>query len=156
MRLAERARDLRVQTALGAGAATLAAGLVAEAVILSAISAGAGAAIALATLKGLRFAVALDVPRLSGIGLDVRTFVGTAAIALIAASAIALLPVLRVRRNATMTTGERSPTSRVSARARGGWWAPKSRRRSRTARHARGPRHCAQGRVGMAGGRSVG
>lgn len=118
MRLAERTRDLRIQTALGAGTRTLAAHLLAEAALIAGGSAILGSALGALTLKLLRAGVAIDVPRLDLVHMDASVLVTTCAIALVSAAIVALLPLLRVRQNATITAGERATTARVSGRAR--------------------------------------
>jgi predicted permease len=118
MRLTERSRELRIQAALGASPASLAAQLLAEAAIVGGAAALVGGALGAGTLKALRAFAAIDVPRLGAVRLDSEVFVSACVVALAGSALVALLPLLRLRRDSAITSGERASTTRVSTRSR--------------------------------------
>jgi putative ABC transport system permease protein len=69
-------------------------------------------------LKALRTLTAIDLPRLGTVGLDTQVVVASCVVALAASAAVSMLPLVRLRRDSTITSGERASTTRVSAASR--------------------------------------
>ena len=121
-RHAGREREAAVRVALGAGRARLASLALAECLVL----AGLGGALAIAlSAWGLRVLVALapaSLPRLDSVRLDGRVLLVAGALTLLVATAVGLLPALRLGRAdpAAALQGARTTTGgRVAARRRG-------------------------------------
>ena len=93
-----RQREVAVRAALGAGSGQLARQFIVENLLLTAVSAALGVAVAFA---GLRVLIALappEVPRLASIGIDARVLAVTAGISVAVGFIFGLLPVLQARR----------------------------------------------------------
>jgi putative ABC transport system permease protein len=118
IRLAERSRDLLVQTALGAEPRRLARQLVLEASILAASGGIGGLAVGSVALRVLKAVVPMEIPRLAHATMDWRAGVCAVLLATACGIAIALLPLVRIARGQAMAAADRSRTSRVSSRTR--------------------------------------
>ena len=116
-----RAREIAVRRALGAGTWRLGRQFLIENLVLTLIAAALGTVGAYA---GLRFLLAIapaDVPRLAGVGLDLRVLAVTLAVSVTAGLVFGLVPTFQARRVAVhpgLAGGGRGSTGRGSARLR--------------------------------------
>lgn len=118
MRLAERARDLRVHMALGASRRALAAQLLAESAVMALCAGALGVAFAAFILSALRAVAPADIPRLQHAHLDAAAAAFTVVASLLAGATVALLPLGKLRRVGDLAASERGATTRVSSRTR--------------------------------------
>lgn len=94
-RLARQRRETALRAMLGARGPQLARPLVAEAALLALLGGGAGLALGWAGVRILRASGPADIPRLSEIQLDWRAMALAAALALLAAIVLSMLPLRR-------------------------------------------------------------
>jgi putative ABC transport system permease protein len=90
-----RQRELAVRAALGAGRGRIVRGLLIESILLGLMGGAVGAGLAYA---GLRVLVAMgpaNLPRLSEISLDARTFAFTAVLSVLSSACFGLIPALK-------------------------------------------------------------
>lgn len=95
-RLVRQRREASVRAALGASRLRLARPLVAEAVVLAALGAGAGIALGWTGVRVLHAVGPQDLPRLADIRLDLRAAGVACLLALVAAGTLAALSLVRV------------------------------------------------------------
>lgn len=119
----ERAREMSVRRALGAGAARIAQQLATESVFVGLAGATLGAALTVVALRAFRALAPGSLPRMESLAVDTRVLAFAVAVGTLTALAFGLLPVLRL----TLTTRE-NPL-RMAARG------STSTRRAHSARH---------------------
>ncbi|HET9833553.1 MAG TPA: ABC transporter permease, partial [Vicinamibacterales bacterium] len=90
-----RQRELSLRAALGAGRAQIIRSLLVESMLLSVIGGAVGVGLAYAGLRVLLAVGPANLPRLSEISLDVRTFGFTAVVSLLSSLLFGLLPALK-------------------------------------------------------------
>ncbi|MCB1019176.1 MAG: ABC transporter permease [Acidobacteria bacterium] len=100
VRLDVRRGELALRAALGAGRVRLTRQLLTEGLLLAALGAAGGVALALATVPALRALVPAMVPRADAIALDARVLSFGVAVALAAVLTAALTPALQAARSA--------------------------------------------------------
>jgi predicted permease len=99
-----RSRELAVRAALGAGQSRLVRQLLTESVVLGAVGAAAGLAIAYALLRMIVAVAPEGVPRLELAGIDWRVLTFTLVLTLLSCCLFGLLPALRASRPEIQTT----------------------------------------------------
>jgi putative ABC transport system permease protein len=99
VRAEERAREMSVRTALGAGRRRLTSQLVTETLAVAALGGAAGVASAFLGVEALRAAAPADLPRLDEIRVDATVLVFTALVTLGAAVLFGLAPALLAGRS---------------------------------------------------------
>ena len=109
--------EVAVRLAIGAGRGRLARQFLAEALVLAGLAASLGTVFAHAALASLVSLVPTDVPRLGETRVDGMVLAAAILTALAAASALALVPVLALRR---IPTALHEASRRTSGRHRGG------------------------------------
>jgi putative ABC transport system permease protein len=120
VRFDARRHELAVREALGATNANTARAFVAEVVVVGVIACAGAIAVASVALQLLRHTSVVDVPRLSGVGLDARAVVFAAIVATSAIVVCCLTPMIRIRRGLAIDRAARSSTaSRRENRLRG-------------------------------------
>ena len=118
-RAASRAREFALRSALGAGPGRVARELLAEGLILAALGAALGCALAHLILDGVRALAPTDLPRLSELRADPGVFAFAACLSLLAVLATGIAPSLlaaRAKLQPGLAQGGRGAT-------RGGWLA---------------------------------
>jgi len=95
---AERTRELAVRRALGARKARVARQLLVESVLLGALGAAAGLAVAAVAVRLLVAIMPEGVPRLADVGVDLHTFVAAALLAAATGVAVGCFPALSLSR----------------------------------------------------------
>jgi putative ABC transport system permease protein len=118
-----RAREIAIRAAIGSSAWRLARQFAVETTLITLIAAGLGVALAHVALVVLVAQAPADIPRLDGVGIDVRVLGLTAAVSILVGLTFGLVPTLQALRVDPQTTlkGEagRSVTGgRGTARAR--------------------------------------
>jgi putative ABC transport system permease protein len=98
VRVTSRTRDAALRTMLGATRGRLAQLLVTESVMLAALGATLGIALAWGLLKGITILLEGSIPRLAGAGLDPRALAFAAVLTLATGLLIGLYPLLSVMR----------------------------------------------------------
>jgi putative ABC transport system permease protein len=93
-----RQREIAVRSALGAGSLRVVRQLLTESLVLSAISAALGLALALGGIRFLAWWNPANIPRVSGVTLDARVLVFTAIVALMTSIIFSLAPAMRAMR----------------------------------------------------------
>jgi putative ABC transport system permease protein len=93
-----RQREIAVRSALGAGSLRVVRQLLTESLVLSAISAALGLALALGGIRFLAWWNPANIPRVSGVTLDARVLVFTAIVALLTSIVFSLAPAMRAMR----------------------------------------------------------
>jgi putative ABC transport system permease protein len=93
-----RQREIAVRSALGAGSLRVVRQLLTESLVLSAISAALGLALALGGIRFLAWWNPANIPRVSGVTLDARVLVFTAIVALMTSIVFSLAPAMRAMR----------------------------------------------------------
>ena len=115
-RAATRGREMAVRAALGAGRGRVVRALLAESLVLSALGAAAGVAIAEWAVLAFRALTPAGVPRVSEVGLDLPVLAFACALAVIAALLVGVTPALRASRvdlaQALREAGRGGPGSR--------------------------------------------
>jgi len=101
VRAASRHRDICVQYALGASAASLVSGFLIESVVLAVISGAAGLAIAWSTLRALLAMVPASLPAIHDADLDLGVCLFTAALSLIIGVLFGAVPAWQSTRSNT-------------------------------------------------------
>src|SRR5829696_3159145 len=94
-----RQREMAVRTALGAGAARVVRQLLTESLVLAAISAVAGLALATIGIRALAIWNPSSIPRVSGSTVDWRVLLFTAGVALLTTVIFSLAPAARMLRS---------------------------------------------------------
>jgi predicted permease len=97
-RAATREREMGIRAALGAAPTRIARQLLTESVLLSAVGAVLGFALAALGLAALKSSLPYDTPRLLDVHLDWRVLLFTGALALLTGLAFGLAPALRASR----------------------------------------------------------
>ena len=90
-----RQRELAVRAALGAGRARIVRGLLIESMLLGLLGGAVGAGLAYAGLRALAAIGPANLPRLSEISVDARTFAFTAVLSLVSSVFFGLIPALK-------------------------------------------------------------
>jgi len=98
VRVTSRARDAALRTMLGATRGRLARLLVIESVVLAALGATLGLALAWGLLRGITILLQRTIPRLEGAVLDPRAFIFAAVVTLATGLLIGLYPLVSVLR----------------------------------------------------------
>jgi predicted permease len=93
-----RQREIAVRTALGAGALRIVRQLLTESLVLTAVSAAAGLAIAIAAVRFVAWWNPANIPRVAGVSVDANVLVFTAVLALLTNVIFSLAPALRAVR----------------------------------------------------------
>jgi putative ABC transport system permease protein len=122
-RAAGRGREVAVRAALGAGRRRIARQLLTESLVVAALGAGAGLALAAAAVRALVALLPPGTPRAEEIGVDLRVLGVTAALAALSGLAFGLLPARRAARQdvhgalreGARSTGHAAGTSRALA-----------------------------------------
>jgi predicted permease len=121
-RAATREKEMGIRSALGAKPARLARQLLTESVLLSAVGAVLGFALAAAGLATLKSMLPADTPRLLEVSLDWRVLLFTGALAISSGLAFGLVPALQSSRSAlsdSLNSAGRGASVSVSGRLRG-------------------------------------
>ena len=113
-RTAARAREVAVRRALGAATGRLARQFIVEGLVLTAVGAAAGVALAQGGLKVLIALAPTDIPRLTAASIDLRVLGFTALVAVLVALGFGMLPVLQARRLDLQSILKVQPGRRVS------------------------------------------
>jgi predicted permease len=122
-RAATREKEMGIRAALGAGPKRIARQLLTESVLLSAVGAALGFALAAAGLAALKSTLPADTPRLLDVHLDWRVLVFTGALAVVTGLAFGLAPAMQSARLSLMdslNSATRGAVVSVSRRLRGG------------------------------------
>ena len=123
VRADSRHRELAVREALGAGRRRVLTHFLSESVLLAAVSGAIGLGVAWLAIRALVIAGPADIPRLSELSVDVRTFAFAAVITALVAFITSVIPALRVGRmplSSALREGGRSGTvGRNQQRLRG-------------------------------------
>ncbi len=93
-----RQREIAVRSALGAGGMRVVRQLLTESLVLSAISAALGLALAFGGVRFLAWWNPANIPRVSGVTLDARVLAFTAIVAFVTSIVFSLAPALRAMR----------------------------------------------------------
>ena len=93
-----RQREIAVRSALGAGRLRVLRQLMTESVVLASVSAAAGLGLAYAGVRLLAWWNPESIPRVSGVAVDLRVLLFTAAVALLTSMLFSLAPALRALR----------------------------------------------------------
>jgi putative ABC transport system permease protein len=119
-RATERAGELAVRSALGAGRARIVRHLLAESLLIALYGAAAGGLLALVSVEGFRRLSPGGVPRLAEVVLDGRALAFSCVVALGAVLVFGLVPALRAATRAVAAGGwERQTPGRREGRLRG-------------------------------------
>jgi predicted permease len=121
-RAAAREKEMGIRSALGAAPTRLARQLLTESVLLSAVGAVLGFALAAAGLAALKSTLPADTPRLLDVSLDWRVLLFTGALAILSGLAFGLAPALQSSRSAlsdSLNSAGRGASVSVSRRLRG-------------------------------------
>ncbi|HET9795934.1 MAG TPA: ABC transporter permease [Thermoanaerobaculia bacterium] len=97
-RMAERRREIAVRISLGAGRARLVRQLLTESLLLSLTGGALGLVLSGAAARALLLAAPIDLPRTSGVGIDVRVLLACAAVSIATGIAFGLAPALAANR----------------------------------------------------------
>ena len=97
---ANRAREMGVRSALGAGRGRLVRQLLTESVVLAALGTLVGVGVAALVLRALQALGPASLPRLGEVGLDGRVLAFTLGLALLTSFLFGLVPALRLSRDA--------------------------------------------------------
>jgi putative ABC transport system permease protein len=97
-RALSRDRESALRLALGAGPVRVARRFLAESLVLTVAGAGLGLAIAFAGVAALRAQDTAALPRTGEIGVDLRVFVFSLAVSMLAASVVGVFPAFRAAR----------------------------------------------------------
>jgi predicted permease len=116
VRGANRARELEVRAALGAGSWRIARSMFSESLLLAAVAGTLGLGLAYGALNVLLALAPAQLPRLADIALDARTSTFALVVTLAAGAAISLAPVLRASR-ARLSTSLRAARGTSAGRA---------------------------------------
>jgi putative ABC transport system permease protein len=111
-RAAERSRELRVRSALGAERGRLVSQLLIESLMLALVGGAGGLAVAWLGLQWFVGAAPTDLPRAEGIALDGRILAFSAAVTVLTALVFGLAPALQSSRADPATGGQRTTASR--------------------------------------------
>jgi predicted permease len=101
---AARLREAAIRSALGASAARLARQFLVEGFVLTLVAAAVGVGLAFAGLKGLLAIAPADVPRLSGVKIDLRVLGVTLGLSMLVGLVFGLVPTFQARRVDLQTT----------------------------------------------------
>ncbi len=115
-----RAREMAVRSALGAGRGRILAQFLSEAWVLSLLGGGAGLALGLLLLEGVRTAGAESIPRLETVGVDGPVLLFTLSLVLLTTLGFGLLPALLTTEDSQARTLRRG--GRGNDGYRGRWW----------------------------------
>jgi len=121
-RAAVRDREMGIRAALGAAPTRIARQLLTESVLLSALGAVLGFALAASGLAALKSFLPADTPRLLDVHLDWRVLLFTAALAILTGLAFGLAPALQASRLSlfdSLNAASRGAVASVSRRFRG-------------------------------------
>ncbi|HET7585886.1 MAG TPA: ABC transporter permease [Gemmatimonadaceae bacterium] len=119
VRAEERQHDLVIRRALGAGRGAMIAEFFFEGLLVSALGAVLGLALAYAGLGVLRSASSgFAIPRLASVGIDGTVLAVTAGIVVVAALAVSVAPALRVNRPRASLPPVQSSRTSTAARSR--------------------------------------
>jgi predicted permease len=121
-RAAAREKEMGIRTALGAGPRRIARHLLTESVLLSAVGAVLGFALAAGALAALKSTLPADTPRLLDVHLDWRVLAFTGALAIATGLAFGLAPALQFSRSSlsdSLKSGGRAAGVCLSRRLRG-------------------------------------
>jgi putative ABC transport system permease protein len=119
-RAAGREREIAMRAALGAGRRRIARQLLTESILIAALGAAAGFALAAGTLHALVALLPPGMPRVEEIGVDGRVVAVTALLAAISGVAFGLLPARRAARqdvHSALRNGSRTSAAVGSGRA---------------------------------------
>jgi putative ABC transport system permease protein len=120
-RATARQREFSIRTALGAGTLQLLRQVLAESLVIGALSAVLGACLGFWAIKLLLAAYPEALPLTGGLRLDSQVLATILALAVLAATVVAVVPVLQLARqglNAALAEGARSSLSRRQHRVR--------------------------------------
>ena len=115
----ERARELAVRSALGAGRGRLVRQLLAESLLLGLLGGAVGAAVAFVATEGFRRFSPGGIPRLAEVAVDGRALAFSVAVALAAVVVFGLLPARRAAARSAVVGGRQSTPGPVDGRLRG-------------------------------------
>jgi len=121
-RAASREKEMGIRTALGAAPQRIARQLLTESVVLSAVGAILGFALAAAGLTALKSFLPADTPRLTDVQVDWRVLVFTGGLAVLTGLGFGLAPALQSARSAvtdSLNAAGRGAAISVSRRLRG-------------------------------------
>jgi predicted permease len=117
-----RQRELAVREALGAGRGKVVAYFLAESMLVTAISAAVGVALAAAAIRLLVTAGPADIPRLAEVSIDLPTLVFAIVVSVIVAVTCSIIPGMRIGRvdlsNALREGGRGGTAGRARQRVR--------------------------------------
>ncbi|MEZ5285833.1 MAG: FtsX-like permease family protein [Vicinamibacterales bacterium] len=122
----DRLRELAVRQALGAGRGRIVRMLFVENAVLAAAGVGTGVLASVGLVRGLVALAPASIPRLDEVGIDVRTTLAAAALAVVTPLLFGLLPSWQISRavpRETLAEGGRSGTQASGGRARQGFVA---------------------------------
>jgi putative ABC transport system permease protein len=122
-RAERRAREAAIRSALGSGRWRLVRLSVLECGVLTLVGGAAGALLAVTAVSWLRRAEGVSLPRLAEVAVDARVWVFTAAVSVVAACLLGVLPALRLG-DTRMCSALRMDTRTSSGRGRG--WVRRS------------------------------
>jgi putative ABC transport system permease protein len=111
-----RQREIAIRAALGAGGARVARQLLTESLVLAAIAAAVGLALAFAGVRFLSWWNPADIPRVANVTLDLRVLAFTAIVAFATSVLFSLAPAIRAIRvdlNDSLKDGSQSASSGV-------------------------------------------
>ena len=124
IRMTERAREMAIRSAVGAGRGRIARQLLTETLLITLIGGACGVGLASAALQAMKALGPKDIPRLMEASLDVPVLLFTAGLTVAVGLVCALAPVMGSRRvNLALVLKESSAgagTGRVSHAVRGG------------------------------------
>lgn len=121
-RAASREKEISIRSALGAGPKRIARQLLTESVLLSAVGAILGFALAALGLAALKSVLPVDTPRLPDVSVDWRVLLFTAGLAILTGLAFGLAPALQSSRSAltdSLNAAGRVASISISRRFRG-------------------------------------
>jgi predicted permease len=113
-RMRERARELALRSALGAGRRRIVRQLLAESVALGALGGLAGSTLAFLSTPAILSIIGNGVPRASGAGVDLRVLAFAAGISLAAAIVFGVIPAIAATRTDLVSTLKEGGRSEVA------------------------------------------